>query len=470
MNEKQPEGGSAQPPDSAGIRAEIERRVRQANDAIAAGKWGDAGKIYAALSRAFPASAAFHANLGVCLRQTGKPAAALASLRRAQTLAPNDAGTSSALGSALRDLGRIDEALVAHERAIKLDPKQRAVRFHLALALRDARRGADALKLLKGLTADFPDDAAYQWELALTQLRMGDLREGFRNYEARWRFPRNGLKLYEGRQWTGESVVGKTVFLQSEDGHSDAIQAVRYVPRLAQRGARVILECAPELRRLFETVEGVAGTVVKGEQPPAADFHAPLLSLPRLFGAALNDLEAKVPYLRAPAPFALPSLAARAGVRIGLVWGGQAGQRDASWPLRSLMPLLNDPRIAFVSLQKGPHTAELAQAGYDHVIYDLGQKLNDFADVAGAIEQCQLIIAVDGPAAHLAGALGKPVWLLLRHVSDWRWMDERTDSPWYPTMHLLRQTHAEDFEGSVEQIRAQLAGILAKAPQNQPAP
>jgi hypothetical protein len=452
-----------QAPNEAEIRAEVERRARSAAEALTAGRVQEAAKIYAALARAFPGNAMFHSNLGVCLRRLGRPEAAVTSYRRAQALAPDEVTVHTSLGNALRDLGRIEEALAAQQRAFDLAPRHRVVRYNYALALRDARRPEEALKLLGELSAEFPDEPEYAWDLALTQLQMGDYREGFRGYEARWRLSRYETPLRAGPQWDGGKIAGKTIFLQSEQGFGDAIQFVRFVPRLAQRGARTVIECPPELQRLFAAVEGVSETVVTGAMAPATDLFAPLLSLPRLFGTSLDDLPAKVPYLRAPGTVALPPLAARAALRIGLVWGGRAQPHDRSWPLRSLVSLLNEPRIAFVSLQTGPHAGELARLGFDHVVHDMGPKLNDFADTAAAMDQMHLIITVDTAAAHLAGALGKPTLVLLRYVSDWRWLDDRADSPWYPTLRLFRQSRPDDLDGPVEAVRAELARMLAKA-------
>jgi tetratricopeptide (TPR) repeat protein len=455
---KDPQG-----PDEAKIRAEIERRAKAAADAMTAGRVQEAARVYAALVRAFPGSAMFHSNLGVCLRRLGRSEAAVASYRRALALAPDEASIHSSLGNALRDLGRIEGALAAQARAFELAPRHQVVRYNLALALRDTRRYEEALTLLRELSSEFPDVAEYAWDLALTQLQTGDYLEGFRGYEARWRLPRFKTPLRDVRQWDGGKITGRRIFLQSEQGFGDAIQFVRYVPRLAQRGAHVVLECAPELQRLFAGVEGVTETVVKGADAPATDFSTPLLSLPRLFAVSLSNLEAKVPYLRAPGTIALPPLATRAEFRVGLVWGGEPQPHDRSWPLRSLAPLFNDPRIAFVSLQKGPHARELARLGFDHVVHDMGPKLNDFADTAAAMEQLNLVVTVDTAAAHLAGALGRPALVLLRYVADWRWLDDRADSPWYPTLRLFRQASPDDFDGPVEAMRAELARMLAGA-------
>jgi Flp pilus assembly protein TadD len=450
------------PRTEADARSEIERRMKEAEAAYAAGRIPEAAKLYVALSRAFPAAAKFHANLGVCLRRLGRPGAALVSYRRALALAPDEAAIHTSLGNALRDLGRYEESLAAHGRAVELAPGDATVRYNYALALRDTRAFEDALRILRELNQKFPDNPEFAWDLAVTRLYMGDYREGFRGYEARWRLPRNAAPLHAGPQWDGGSLTGKSIFLQSEQGFGDAIQFVRFVPRLAERGARVVLECAPELQRLFAGVEGVSEIVPAGSQPPATDLSAPLASLPRLTGVTLGTLDSKGPYLKAPSSIELPPLASRVPFRVGLVWGGNPWPHDRSWPLRALAPLLGDPRVAFISLQTGPHTAELARSGFDHVVHDLGSRLGDFADAAAAMEQMHLVITVDTAAAHLAGALGRPTWVLLRRVADWRWLDERVDSPWYPTLKLYRQSHADDFDGPVEIMRAALARLVGE--------
>jgi tetratricopeptide (TPR) repeat protein len=452
-----------QGPDQAKIRTEVERRAKAAADALAGGRVDEAARIYAALVRAFPDSPLFHNNLGVCLRRLGKSRAAIASYRRALALAPDESSIHTSLGNALRDFGRIEEAVAAQVRALELAPHHQTIRYNCALALRDTRRYSEALDLLRELNAEFPDNAEYAWDLALTQLQTGDYVEGFRRYESRWRLPRVHDAPRGEPQWDGGKITGKSIFLQSEQGFGDAIQFVRFVPRLAHRGVRVALECAPELQRLFAGVEGVAETVVKGARVPATDLSAPLLSLPRLFSTSLNDLPANVPYMRAPISIALPPLVARSAFRVGIVWGGKADPNDRSWPLESFAPLLNDPRIAFISLQKGPHAAALARLGFDHVVHDMASKLKDFADTAAAMEQLDLVITVDTAAAHLAGALGRPALVLLRYVSDWRWLYDRTDSPWYPTLRLFRQASPDDLDGPVEAIRAELARMLAGA-------
>jgi tetratricopeptide (TPR) repeat protein len=455
MNEPKPQT-------AVDAKAEIERRMKEAETAYAAGKIPEAAKLYAALARAFPATAKFHANLGVCLRRLGRPGAAIVSHRRALALAPEEAAIHTSLGNALRDLGQYEESLAVHGRALELAPGNATVRYNYALALRDARGFDDALRILIELNQESPENPEFAWDLAITRLHMGDYREGFRGYEARWRLPRNETPLRDGPQWDGGPITGKSIFLQNEQGFGDAIQFVRFVPRLAQRGARVVLECAPELQRLFAGVEGVSETVLAGSQAPVTDASTPLASLPRLFGVTLANLDAKAPYLKAPASIELPPLASRAPFRVGLVWSGKPRPHDRSWPLRALAPLLGDPRVAFISLQTGPHAGALARSGFDHVVHELGSRLKDFADTAAAMEQMDLVITVDTASAHLAGALGRPAWVLLRHVADWRWLDGRADSPWYPTLRLFRQTYADDFDKPVEAMRADLARVIGE--------
>ena len=256
--------------------------------------------------------------------------------------------------------------------------------------------------------------------------------------------------------------------MQSEQGFGDALQFVRYVPLLAERGARIVLECLPELKSLFSNLEGVEHVVTKGEPAPPVDVSIPLMSLARVFGTTLASIPAQVPYLRAPR---MP-LSRRPGtvLQVGLVWAGKpkpAG-RDTSWPLPLLSPLLEDPRIEYYSLQTGPRAADLAAHGLDHLLVDLAPHLKDFTATATIMNALDLIITVDTASAHLAGALGRPVFVLLRYVNDYRWLDYRDDTPWYPTMRLFRQPRPDDFTQPIERMRDEIKRLLGKTAAHEP--
>ncbi|MGE5503263.1 MAG: glycosyltransferase family 9 protein, partial [Actinomycetota bacterium] len=237
------------------------------------------------------------------------------------------------------------------------------------------------------------------------------------------------------------------------------LQFVRFVPRVAAMGARVVLECQPELAGLFAAVPGVAAVVAKGAPPPPYDLWAPMLSLPWLLGTGGDFLAETVPYLR-PVSRA-DGLGRPPGTRatVGLVWAGKTTPRDRSWPLDALLPLFEDPGLVWVSLQMGPRAADLQRLGVDHLVRDLGPLLTSFADTAAVMAALDAVVTIDTSAAHLAGALGRPTFVLLRYVSDWRWLDEPADSAWYPTMRLFRQPAPDDFAAPVAGLAAALAGF-----------
>jgi Flp pilus assembly protein TadD len=435
------------------------------------GRAWQAGRIEAAVAafaiaaRLAPTTAAAHGNLGVALRRLGRPHAAVASYRRALSLVPDDAATLSNLGNALREIGELPEAELALRRAVALDGGNRSFAFNLALLLRDRRQHLEALALMEALAVGWPENGELAWDLALTQLYLADFDSGWPGYEARFRLSRSPARPLPGPRWDGVAdLAGKTLFLHSEQGFGDALQFVRFVPLAVARGARVVLECLPELRELFATVPGVAQLVDKGTPPPPYDLWAPMLSLPCLLGTGADVLPAAVPYLTPPARATGVRRPPGTALTLGLVWAGKTTPRDRSWPLEELLPLLSDPRIAVHALQVGPRGSDLDHLGVRHLVHDLGPELNSFADTAAAMAALDLVITVDTSVAHLAGALGRPCWVLLRYVSDWRWQDEPADSPWYPSMRLFRQADPQDFKGPVAELMAALTGVTAATP------
>ncbi|HWP26563.1 MAG TPA: tetratricopeptide repeat protein [Xanthobacteraceae bacterium] len=450
-----------EPSSKENVARAFDQRVGAARAAFDAGRVAEAAQLFANLARDFPSHPLPHANLGMTLRRLGKLEAAVASYQRALQLAPDNPGILSSLGNALRALGRLSEAEKLQARAVELAPRERALRYNHALTLRDMRKLNEAMRLLTALNQEDPNDAEVAWDLAITQLQLGDFAKGFQGYENRWRLARNETKLRDPPHWQGEDISGKRILLQSEQGFGDALQFARYVPLVAARGARVVLECLPELKPLFAGIDGVEQVILKGEAAPPVDLSIPLLSLARIFGTTLATIPRQVPYLRA----ARAGLPRRPGTRlqIGLVWAGKPTPRDRSWPLPMLAPLLEDPRLAFYSLQVGPRAADLAAAGFDRLVLDLSPHLKDFSATAEVMNALDLIVTVDTAAAHLAGALGRPVFVLLRYVSDWRWMDYRDDSPWYPTMRLFRQSRPDDFTGPVAQMRTAIARLADAA-------
>lgn len=444
-------------------RADAARAMASGRAAWAAGKPEEAAAAFGTAALLAPDSAEAHGNLGVALRRLGHIGAAIASHARSLALEPGNAGFHSNMGNALREAGRLDEAVTHLRRAVALAPGTPSFSYNLALALRDARHMDEALAMMEALVAAHPGNADHAWDLALTRLALTDYARGFEGYEARWGLARTPRRDLPGQRLRpGMEVAGRTVLLISEQGFGDALQFARFVPLLARRGARVVLECLPELRDLFAGLTGVAAVVDKHAPPPPYDLWAPMLSLAHILGVTWRTLPAEVPYLRPVRKLARPLGRAPGTVlNAGLVWAGKTTPRDRSWPLEALLPLFEDPRVAWHSLQLGPRAADLAAAGADRLVRDLGPGLRSFADTAAVMAELDLIVTIDTSAAHLAGALGRPTWMLLRTVSDWRWLDEPEDCAWYPTMRLFRQPDPADFATPVGRLGAELARAVA---------
>jgi ADP-heptose:LPS heptosyltransferase len=263
-------------------------------------------------------------------------------------------------------------------------------------------------------------------------------------------------------QWDGAPAKGKTILLFGEQGAGDMIQFVRYAPMVAERCARTVLVCGPDLKTLLKGVNGVSEVVDYDEQPPRFDQHVPLMSLPKLFKTDLDSIPAPIPYLSAdPAKVEhwRLRLGGRPGRKIGLAWAGRIthpNDRNRSMSLAQLAPLAAVKNVQWISLQKGPAEAEARtpQAGLE--ITDVSSELTDYSDTAALIANLDLVISVDTSVVHVAGAMGKPVWVLLPFIPDWRWLLDRPDSPWYPTMRLFRQRAVGDWEPVVQGIAEKL--------------
>ncbi len=372
-------------------------------------------------------------NLGNLLRQTGRPYEAIEQLQQALTKSPDFPRAWNNLGSALRETGRANEAVTAYRRALSLKDDYPEARMNLGMAL----------------------------------LACGDYAEGWREFEYRWQAAKE-LKGYvrdfPQPRWRGEPLTGRTILLHAEQGLGDALQFFRYVPLVRDLGARVVVECQPELKRLFARCEGLGAVVGRGEPLPTFDLHCPFMSLPLSMGTTLDTVPATMPYLIADPAEAhrwAQWLGPRRKPRIGLVWAGNPRAHDPGSNLidrrRSLRLAQLEPLLAlqdafeFVSLQKESRDTLPAY------IRNPSAQLGDFADTAALVSQLDRVIAVDTSVAHLAGALGKPVWLLSRFDACWRWLENRSDSPWYPTLRLFRQSTYGDWSEPINAISRELA-------------
>jgi tetratricopeptide (TPR) repeat protein len=407
------------------------------------------------------------------LRQLGP---ALANYDRAIAVDGAHVGAYVNRGNVLSELERFDEALESYDRAIRLAPTHADAHCNRGAMLCDLGRSAEALASLDRAVTLAPDHPQAHFTRGFVCLLRGDLAQGWREFEWRWQNEHFAMsqerRQFAQPQWRGESLEGKRLLVHCEQGLGDTIQFCRYLSPAAERGAEVIFEVPPELDRLLRSVAGVAQWVRRGEPLPPFDFFCPLLSLPMAFNTTVDTVPARVPYLRASCrtrEYWREKLGEHRRRRVGLVWSGgfRPGQPElGSLNARRNIPLIElavlaHPDIDFYSLQKGqPAEAELAAVianGWQGPsLIDHTRELVDFEATAGLIEQLDLVISVDTSSAHLAGALGKPIWLLNRFDTCWRWFEERIDSPWYPSLRLYRQERRGDWQQVMRQVRNDL--------------
>ena len=405
-------------------------------------------------------------NMGVALRAKGAFHAAVASYRRAIALNADDPGSHSNLGNALRALGRHGQAEASHRRALELDPGYLEARYNLGLVLKDQGKFDEGITCLEEAVKRKADYIDAHWDLALAWLMMGELGKGFEEYEWRWRLAENPPRRFDKPAWGGDPLEDRTILLYAEQGMGDSIQFARYVPLVAAKGARVVLECQKPLVALFESLEGAAEIVARDDPLPAFDVQAPLLSLPRIFKMELDSIPESGTYLAADAArgekFAATLDPER--LNVGIAWAGKPSHRNdrnRSAGIEPFIDLLGTPGVTFHSLQVGPRAGDLAATGCAGLIRDQAPNLSDFADTAALVSALDLVISVDTSVCHLAGALGKPCWVTIPYTPDWRWLMQREDSPWYPSLRLFRQQRFGDWPGVFERLGEALEKKIA---------
>jgi tetratricopeptide (TPR) repeat protein len=399
-------------------------------------------------------------NLARALEEQGKMDEAIAAYQKALPLRPQDAATHNALGLLLAKRGDTDEAAPAFQQAIKLDPNHAGYRNNLGVALSELGRPGESLEHFEAAVRLNPDHAEAHKSRALTWLHLGDYERGWGEYE--WRLKCNDSKPRSFRQpvWGGASLEGKRILLYTEQGIGDTFQFIRYAPLLADRGALVAVECAASLVAILRTCPKIAHVVAHGGPLPEFECQAPLMSLPRLFETTLANVPANIPYLSAE-PLLVERWRRELGTvktfKVGIVWQGNPGN-GSDWrrsiPLTSVAPLARIPGVQLYSLQKGKGTEQLADVIGEMPIIDLGGRLDfgSFMVTAAAMCNLDLIVSCDTSCVHLAGALGRPVWAALSYASEWRWLQTREDSPWYPTMRIFRQAKLGDWDGLFERM------------------
>lgn len=436
--------------------------MRRALRAHGDGHLEESSELYGRILSIDPEFAPAWINLGVLLRRIGKLNSAVTCLKRGIALKPNDGPAWSNLGNALRAVNRLDEAIAAQRQALELSSDVARIHYNYGLTVRDKgdlKEASNAIRRASLLGYDAPELA---WDESLTHLLAGDLTRGFEAYESRWKLPEIKRLHDNTPEWDGSALDGRTLLVWAEQGMGDTLQFCRYVidsaDGIADTGGKIVLEVqAPLARILQRSPEFSKVTVIpRGAKLPKFDLQIPLLSLPRLRGTTLDSIPDHCPYIMPPADIAKPTGLHPERLKVGLCWAGKPSHknnRNRSIMLEDFATLFDLPRTDFISLQKGPAVQDIADLSLGPLLRDLGSGFRDFADTAAAIRALDLVITVDTSVAHLAGAMARPVWVLLPYAPDWRWMLHRDDSPWYPSMTLFRQTSPGDWSEVFSRVR-----------------
>jgi Flp pilus assembly protein TadD len=476
----------------------IEQAMQTAVAHQVAGRFGEAELLYRRILALRPDSAAAFSNLGNCLAAKKRIDAAILCFRQALLVQPDFADAAQNLAAVCLKAGRTEDAVAALNDVLRLRPnmpeayntmgvslcnlakyKEAAGYFRRALKLKSDNPSAynnlgNALCAM-GLydasigsyhraLAQRPNYPAAHLNLGMILLMKENFVRGWPEYEWRWRLddPRMRLSLNKP-WWDGGPLQGRTVVLYNEQGFGDAIQFCRYIPLVAAQGGKVALVCQPALAGLFRKLPGIKQISFPHQPMPKHDFHCPLLTLPGVLGTTLKTIPGNVPYLFADRDLAKKwqtKIPNDDRLKVGLVWAGQpthANDRNRSASLAEYAPLCDVPNVWFCSLQKG-NAAQQIYSRTNHLqLVNWDKELKNFSDTAAVIANLDLVITVDTSVAHLAGAMGKPVWVLIPFVPDWRWLLERSDSPWYPTLRLFRQPRFGDWATPVANVVEALA-------------
>jgi tetratricopeptide (TPR) repeat protein len=405
-------------------------------------------------------------NLGEAYLRQGELDKASERLEQAVKLRPEHSDSHNRLGIVARQQGRLDEAIAHYEEAVQLSPNFAAAHHNLGLALAGLGRYEAALASYEEAIRLNPDHWEARLARAMTWLLLGDFESGWRDYEYRWQYRPAPKPPGSQPLWDGSPLKGQTILLWAEQGLGDTIHFIRYATLVKQQGGTVVVQCPAKLSRLLSSCPGIDRLVSHNAPLPTYDVQAPLLSLPRILGTTLGTVPANVPYLFADSDLIecwRRELSRLDGFRVGIAWQGDPAyrcDRDRSIPLRYFSSLSRVPSVRLISLQKGPGGEQLREVAELFQVINLGPRLDEntaaFMDTAAVMKGLDLVITSDTAVAHLAGALGVPVWLALTFAPEWRWLLEREDSPWYPSMRLFRQTRRGDWEGVFRRMAGEL--------------
>ncbi len=435
------------------------------------GKLEDAVVCYSAAAENSPQDVIPHLCLGSCWAQQSRLEEAKTSFWKALSIDPNCALAFQNLGIASESEGKLDEAYEHFSRAIQIDPQLASAHVNLGVILDRHRRYDEAEKSFHVALSVAPENIPAKFNLGMLKLRNGDWKTGFGLYELRMQLP-GATKLSGGTPiWDGDSLAGKTILVRNEQGLGDCIQFARYLPLVKNRGGRVLLRCRRSMLGLLSTCAGIDELIDVSAPLPKHDVLVPMLSLPRIFGTTPDNVPNMVPYLKAHQAREEAwekRLAEDKGYKIGIVWRGNPGyssDKRRSVRLENFQPIGQLNRVQFYSLQKEDVSEEIDSMRHRFQVRNFGSELDKegaFLDTAAIMKSLDLVISVDSSSAHLAGALGIPVWLALAYSADWRWMLDREDTPWYPTMRLFRQSSMNGWGDVFERMAGELRTIVKR--------
>ncbi len=447
---------------------EIRRIYDAALELHRSGQLDAAIKEYARVLRVAPNSPDIYNNLGVALRSAGRPEAAVACYRRSLGLRPGAAGVYTNLGNALRDLGDTATAMEAHRRAVKNGPKSPKALYNAGLAFREGGQAKVALDHFNRAVKLEPTYAQCRVEHAITLLQLGDWQRGFKELEIRFALEGRDPRRKDIENWNGSALQGRTILINYEGSVGTAVQFTRFAAALKRNGAKVVMECPPHLTHLLSASPDIDTTLNIGAPVTGVDVQAPLMSLPARLGTTIDTLPEETPYLNVPkVGGGALDIHNETRLAIGMAWSHAWDGRIARGPNRhgdmkldDFTELVGVPGLQLFSLERGPGASDIARLGLQPLVEQVGPTLIDVADLAHAIDQMDLIVCTDSVAAHVAGALGKPVWMILDTGADWSWLLDREDSPWYPSMRLFRRKADEDWQIVISRVRQALMEVL----------
>ena len=473
---------AAKPAGNAGVRLDQIRDPRQlralANKLLKENRLPEAIAAFTAFLERHPEDAGSWCNYGVALRKQGLYHAAELTYRRALELRPDDAAFLGNYANVLKDLDRLDESVEVHKKAVAGRPDDYLLIFNHGLALREAGRFEEALEIFDRCIAHDPDNAKYNWDRALALLHLGRMEEGWEAYRWRWEIGELPPPLYKSKPWHGEDLTGKKILMYPEQGFGDTILSIRFLPLLKALGPdEVILEVKPPLRRLFARLEGVDRMIEPKSEMSGFDYHCSLMDLPGRFKALVGPLP-PLPRFSVPAAAQekIDRMLKPGGDRfkVGVIWSGSVtfkNNRKRAVGAERFLDLAKVPGVQLYSLQKGPTETQLKENGAGALIFDLGTRIDDFAETAAAVRALDLVIMTDSSVAHLTGSLGEPVWDLLNHTPYWVYGQKGETCQWYPSMRIFRQPEPSNWDPVFEQVEAALReAVEAKKAGNWPPP